>query len=60
MSGPEDWKRMERIKQHAVNNPAELIIQSKQAGLDPYTVKGSWAGTMEFPVHAGILVLRHR
>jgi membrane-bound lytic murein transglycosylase B len=49
MSRPEALKRIERIKLRALNNLAELILQSKQVGLDPYTVKGSWAGAIGIP-----------
>jgi membrane-bound lytic murein transglycosylase B len=42
-------KRIERIKNRALNNLAELLIQSKQLGIDPYMVKGSWAGAIGIP-----------
>ena len=45
----EALKRIERIKKRALNNLAELLIQSKRVGLDPYTVKGSWAGAIGIP-----------
>jgi membrane-bound lytic murein transglycosylase B len=45
----EALKRIERIKQRALNNLAELLIQSKQLGIDPYSVKGSWAGAIGIP-----------
>jgi membrane-bound lytic murein transglycosylase B len=45
----EALKRIERIKKRALNNLAELLIQSKRVGLDPFTVKGSWAGAIGIP-----------
>ena len=49
MSRTEALKRIERIKQRALNNLAQLLIQSKQMGIDPYNVKGSWAGAIGIP-----------
>jgi membrane-bound lytic murein transglycosylase B len=49
MPRAEALKRIERIKKRALNNLAELLIQSKQVGIDPYTIKGSWAGAIGIP-----------
>ncbi len=49
MPRTEALRRIERIKNRAINNLAELLIQSKQLGLDPYAVKGSWAGAIGIP-----------
>ncbi len=45
----EALQRIERIKKRALNNLAELLIQSKKIGIDPYTIKGSWAGAIGIP-----------
>jgi membrane-bound lytic murein transglycosylase B len=49
MPRAEALRRIERIKSRALNNLAELLIQSKQLGIDPYAVKGSWAGAIGIP-----------
>jgi membrane-bound lytic murein transglycosylase B len=49
MPRAEALRRIDRIKNRALNNLAELLIQSKQLGIDPYAVKGSWAGAIGIP-----------
>lgn len=42
-------KRIQRLKQRALNNLSHLLIQAKTTGFDPLTVKGSWAGAIGIP-----------
>ncbi|NLJ27189.1 MAG: hypothetical protein GX433_04150 [Deltaproteobacteria bacterium] len=49
MARGEALKRIQRIKSRALNNLAVLLIQSKKLGLDPYAIKGSWAGAIGIP-----------
>lgn len=42
-------KRIQRIKNRAVNNLGELLIQARRGGFDPMRVKGSWAGAIGIP-----------
>lgn len=49
MPRQEALQRIQRLKKRALNNLAALLIQAKQLGFDPYTVKGSWAGAIGIP-----------
>lgn len=49
MDRPRALERIGRIKDRAVNNLGELLIQSKVRGFDPCSVKGSWAGAIGIP-----------
>jgi len=42
-------KRIKKIKKRALNNLSQLLMQSKTKGVDPKTVKGSWAGAIGIP-----------
>lgn len=41
--------RVERIRERARRNLVVLVRQCKTRGIDPLTVKGSWAGAIGFP-----------
>jgi membrane-bound lytic murein transglycosylase B len=49
MPRDEALKRIERIKQRALTNLGETLIQSRKIGIDPYSIKGSWAGAIGIP-----------
>lgn len=46
---PAALKRIQKIKHRALNNLAHLLIQAKNRGFDPRTIKGSWAGAIGIP-----------
>ncbi len=45
---PKETERLERIKKNAVRNLAALVRISKEKGVDPITVKGSWGGAIGY------------
>ena len=49
MDRPAALKRIQKIKQRALNNLTHLLIQAKNTGFDPRTIKGSWAGAIGIP-----------
>jgi len=42
-------KRIEKLKNRALSNLSDLLIQSKNKKMDPLAVKGSWAGAIGIP-----------
>lgn len=41
--------RVQKLKHRARMNLIELLVQSKQKGIDPKSIKGSWAGAIGIP-----------
>ncbi len=42
-------RRVESIRNRARKNLVALLCQCKSRGIDPFTMKGSWAGALGFP-----------